>query len=266
MANNKNFNSNIRVECSWEFLIKLTNILVHKAGFLRRRIWYSIRPRTLLILEYAANSKIKNFWNQRKENTLYLGWKIEYDKSLKKFNGAKLISSSLSLDNFVKITPKILKAIKLIGYITRKCTFQIRLFVEPGEINSLKFLTLIDPDIVIKYLIRVKNQEAIQHLLNKVKMIDINSKIELDNFVARAEYILSHQLEDLINDYISRYILNEGTIDLRYTGNFLKKWPEINHTLSTYSHLFQAALDKDYRRDEYYKKILEIFKKESIEG
>jgi len=133
------------------------------------------------------------------------------------------------------------------------------MFTDTEQINALKFLTLIDPDTVKRYFNHVKYHENILRLIKKA--INVDSNIQLEQLVSEAEFILNNRLQDMVNKYINMYTLNGSITEIfRFAGNYIKKWPEIKNKIVLHSHLFNAALDPKYKREDYHSKLLTIIK------
>lgn len=247
----------------WEFIFNEDDSTqVYESPYTTRNLFNKI-----------AKTKINyNPWMQGKSHTSGKKWKMEQDTSISdEMFGAELISPPLPLPEFLKICPQIFDAIDKTGKVDESCGFHVGLSLTSGmsKVNPLKLGLFIDEDLIYKLFKKeVRSPTPMKEHFKEVLTERIYKYEVLENTDAFKTFESSLNSALISQELKSRNInfnkLNNGYIEFRYTGgkDYQKKWNKIRQLIGMYVFILKVSCDSNYKKEEYHKKIMELFKKE----
>lgn len=204
---------------------------------------------------------------------------METDESLPRRTGAELISPPIPLQQFLKICPRVFKAVDTVGTTTNKCGFHVSISFKGAkfEPNLLKLMAFIDE----KTIYKVFNKAARHKYGGPIKELILEERKKLSEGRLLIDVSMDLKqvtgMEEALNQTLANKLtkqhginpgkLQQGYIEFRYMGGagYHAKWNKIKEIIGMYVAALQIAMDPEYKKQEYQKKIKNLVKVEVVD-
>ena len=199
-------------------------------------------------------------------------WGIEPDPSLGE-SGVELKSPVLPLKDFMNIVPQVFEWIKNYGRTTSATGFHVNMSIKgisnlKRDIDMHKLVLFLDEEYIYKFFASRKNNEYAESL--KKKILKSSAPIASSDI---EEVVSNRKIKKFISSEHHDSITFEGLddshpthIEFRYMGgaSYHKKWSNIKPIVARYAHYLNIAVNPNYKKKEYLKKLLRVLRKAAV--
>ncbi len=219
------------------------------------------------------------------DNENYKGWKIEEDGSVTAPGNVEIVTVPFKITEVDKIVGEMCDYINIFGETDSSCGMHLNMSYKGKklvkELDLLKLMLFIEEGQVIKEWPDRKHSSYAKSMLFKVnaEFAEAQGKEAQDRYSKEYWTFRNNKLKPMFNKFVVTHLPSKdkynsvnwnnidngdtSRIEIRWIGgeNYTKNYNKLKNQIGKFAHYLKLALDPDYMKEEYAKKLWRLITK-----